>query len=106
MYCIAIIWLESGPGGIEERFQVGADVDENYMGRGYDVSEPDVSAPDCALADAVITTAALEALPDGWSEMAEEALSLRLADKLEASECGRADYDYDRWNDSLQDGNF
>lgn len=94
MYVTAYI---SFPGDDAE-YEVGADVTYDrggdYGGPSHEVGEPDISAPDCELRYSRLVDPTT--LPDGWSEVVEEALVAAhegaVGDMLDS----RADYEYDR----------
>ncbi len=90
MYVIATVCFG------DEEYEVGADVEYEPSGpfRGHEVGEPDISAPDCRLKWSRLIDPTT--LPDGWSEVVEQALvdahEGKVGDMLDSA----ADYAYDR----------
>ncbi len=93
MYVIAEVVFDVGRGN--ETYEVGADVDCDYRGR-YEVGEPDVSAPDSPLKWSRLVNPEV-VLPEGWSEVANEALRQEYDDAWDRQINGAADYQWESW---------
>ena len=94
MYVKAYVSFE----GDDATYQVGADVTydggDRYQGPSHEVGEPDISAPDCELKWSTLIDQST--LPDGWSEVVEQALVEAHEGAIGDMYDSAADYAYDR----------
>jgi hypothetical protein len=101
MYVIATVFFQ----GDDSEYEVGADVEyysRDYCGDGYyEVGEPDIGAPDCKLKLSRLVST--DDLPEGWSQVVEEALIEAYRGACEGAEDAAADFAYDMWKESCLD---